>query len=298
MPPKKTTQRKGSKPIYNVTNSSIQSLQEPSGGSASNETQAIVMRLQAPLEDDGPVPYDPIGMATFEESPFLSALSPQVLPQLPQLSQPPTQTQPPTLPTQPSDILLQHLLPEGWPMLTTSACLWCCHRFDTPPMGIPIKQTSSGGFHMIGNFCSLECAASHNFSSHESIDVMWERHHLLNALKLQLWPHDFEALRCAPEKSVLSFFGGHMTIDEFRRKGRTSQFTHVLFPPMTMEVLQVDEINESDVSRVHYVPIDMERIKKYREKVMLRRTKPLMSGQRLTLDNTMNIQVNNSQASQ
>jgi hypothetical protein len=81
-----------------------------------------------------------------------------------------------------------------------------------------------------------------------------------------------------------------MSIDEFRRFGTTGRFVNVNFPPMMTVTLQVEEINECDVRVEHkYVPIDTERVKKYKEKVMLRRTKPLLSGHKNTLDCTMNI---------
>lgn len=201
-----------------------------------------------------------------------------------------------------------------WPATTQVACYWCCNKFENSPLGIPVRKVHNK-YHVYGCFCSLPCAVAYNFSSHESMDDIYERYSLLNMLSYDLeknssldktpdepsgtaetheTPKTFiksiKKLRSAPSRLALTMFGGHMTIEEFRSFGESKKFIHVNFPPMMTMTLQVEEINDSDIHMEHkYVPIDVDRVNKYKEKVMLRRTKPLLSGQKNTLDSTMNI---------
>jgi hypothetical protein len=177
-----------------------------------------------------------------------------------------------------------------WPSSTQTSCYWCCHRFEGPPVGIPLKVVD-GRFFVYGCFCTLECAAAYNFNSHESMDEMWERYSLLNLLAHRLNPERGRIkVACAPNRLSLIQFGGHMTIDDFRQFGETGRFVNVSFPPMMAVTQQVEEVNEGDVCvEQKYVPIDTDRIQKYKEKVMLRRAKPLTGSSKNTLDSTMNI---------
>jgi hypothetical protein len=52
---------------------------------------------------------------------------------------------------------------------------------------------------------------------------------------------------------------------------------------------QVEEVNQRELrSEYRYIPIDSERVNKYKEKIKLKRTKPLVNFKN-TLDHTMNL---------
>ena len=51
-----------------------------------------------------------------------------------------------------------------WPSNTSIACYWCCHKFDTAPIGIPISYQDNR-FDVFGCFCSLNCACAFNCSN-------------------------------------------------------------------------------------------------------------------------------------
>lgn len=173
-----------------------------------------------------------------------------------------------------------------WPQTTSIACYWCCHRFETPPFGIPIKFTESK-FHVIGCFCSLECATAYNLNSKESIDEIWERHNLLHLLSKRIGYKD--VLKPAPDRLALQMFGGHLSIEEFRDFCNTSKMLNINFPPMMTLTQQIEEINEADVnSDYKYIPLDTDRVNRYKEKIKLRRTKPLTTFEN-TLDHAMNL---------
>jgi hypothetical protein len=52
---------------------------------------------------------------------------------------------------------------------------------------------------------------------------------------------------------------------------------------------QIEEINESDINNeLRYIPVDTERINRYKEKIHLKRTKPINTSEN-TLDQAMNL---------
>lgn len=174
-----------------------------------------------------------------------------------------------------------------WPSNTSIACYWCCHRFDNAPFGIPVKYVG-GKFHVYGCFCSLECAAAHNLASKESIDEMWERYNLINLLSRKLG-YTKGYIKPAPNRLALRMFGGHIPIEDFRKYTDTNKLININFPPMMTMTQQIEEINESDISNEYkYIPIDTDRINKYKEKIKLKRTKPLHDYKN-TLDHAMNL---------
>jgi hypothetical protein len=175
-----------------------------------------------------------------------------------------------------------------WPQNTSISCYWCCHKFTTVPFGIPVKYQHDV-FYVFGCFCSLECAAAYNFNSKERADEMWERYNLINLLsrKLKYKPN----IKQAPPREALVHFGGKMEIDEYRKYFDSTKLLSINFPPMMTITQQVEEINECDVnSEYRYIPIDQDRLNKYKEKLTLKRSKPLTNFKH-TLDHLMNLKI-------
>lgn len=173
-----------------------------------------------------------------------------------------------------------------WPLTTSIHCYWCCHKFNNPPFGIPVKLVDKK-FHVFGCFCSLECAAAFNFASNESMDEVWERFSLINMLSKRIAYKN--VIKPAPNRLALKMFGGHLGIDEFRTFCETSKIINIHFPPMMTITQQVEEINDCDInSDYKFIPIDSDRINKYKEKITLKRNKPVTNFKN-TLDHTMNI---------
>jgi hypothetical protein len=175
-----------------------------------------------------------------------------------------------------------------WPQNTSIACYWCCHKFTTVPFGIPVKYQNDV-FYVFGCFCSLECAAAYNFNSKERADEMWERYNLINLVsrKLKYKPN----IKQAPPREALVHFGGKMEIDEYRKYFDSTKLLSINFPPMMTITQQVEEINECDVnSEYRYIPIDQDRLNKYKEKLTLKRNKPLTNFKH-TLDHLMNLKI-------
>ena len=173
-----------------------------------------------------------------------------------------------------------------WPTNTTIACYWCCHKFNNTPFGIPVRYCNER-FHVYGCFCSLECCAAYNLDSKDAADDVWERSSLINMLARRLDYKNY--VRPAPSRLALKLFGGHMEIEEFREYCNSNKIININFPPMMTLTQQIEEINEADVNNdFRYIPIDTDRINKYKEKVKLKRQKPIINFKN-TLDHTMNL---------
>lgn len=176
-----------------------------------------------------------------------------------------------------------------WPTSTSIHCYWCSHRFDGPPMGVPLKHIDDK-FHVFGCFCSLECAAAFNFAGKCSHDESLERYHLINLLARKLGRTG--RVRVAPDRLSLTMFGGHLSIEEFRSFSSTSKMININFPPMLSMTQQIEEFNESDVMSSadnRYIPLDADRVNRYRDKIISRRTTGAKSGGKNTLDDAMKI---------
>lgn len=173
-----------------------------------------------------------------------------------------------------------------WPSNTTICCYWCCHKFENAPIGIPVNFENDK-FDVYGCFCSLECAAAYNFKMNHNIDDMWERFNLINLLSRRMGYK--QSVKPAPDRLSLKMFGGFMDIEQFRNYGALNRFVNVNFPPMNSLTQQLEEINEYDLkNEMKYIPIDNERIKKYKEKMLFRRNKPLIDAKN-SIESSMNL---------
>ena len=173
-----------------------------------------------------------------------------------------------------------------WPLNTSISCYWCCHRFENAPIGIPVNVVNDI-FEVYGCFCSLECAAAYNFDNKTNQDEMWERYNLLNLLSRRMKLEN--VVKAAPPRLSLKIFGGHLDIDAFRAFHKTKKLVNVNFPPMTSITQQLEEINDFEVGNdFKYIPVDNDRINKYKEKIIFRRNKPLVDTKK-SLETAMNL---------
>lgn len=180
-----------------------------------------------------------------------------------------------------------------WPCSTSVHCYWCCHRFPNVPLGLPVRL-SNGMFHVMGCFCSLECASAFNFNSKESNDECLNRYSLINALAQRLGLG--ASVKPAPSRLALKMFGGPLTIEQFRAMGTTDKQFVINTPPMQTVTQQIEEVHDSDMrGEYKYIPLDNDRVSKYQEKVRLRRTKPLIDFKN-TLDHSMKLKIGVRQA--
>jgi hypothetical protein len=181
-----------------------------------------------------------------------------------------------------------------WPSSTNVSCYWCCHKFIGVPFGLPTKMNvdAERKFHVIGCFCSLECACAYNFSSRENTDERLARYTLVNSMAARMGFTDMVPVKPAPDRLALDMFGGHMTIEEFRRT--TDKHVIVNTTPMLSVVQQAEELNEQDMhSEYRYISLDKNRVCKFQEKIKLKRSKPLIGSNKVTLDQSMKLTFKN-----
>ena len=175
-----------------------------------------------------------------------------------------------------------------WPNTTSISCYWCCHGFNNTPFGLPINYCDDR-FKVYGCFCSLECASAYNFHTKDNSDEVWERNNYINMLSRKIGYK--KLVKPAPNRLVLKTFGGYMSIEEFRRFCDSTKLVNINFPPMLTLTQQIEEINEADInSEYKYIPIDNERINKYKERIKLKRNKPITDFKN-TLDHAMNLKI-------
>ena len=117
-----------------------------------------------------------------------------------------------------------------WPSKTEVCCWYCCHRFETMQVCVPANYCSTGRyFEVFGVFCSWNCAKAHlqeNYSSESSEQLMWMR-----IMAKRVFGTDLGDFHAAPPRIFLKMFGGHLDIEEFRRKSQVST-TVMLAPPL------------------------------------------------------------------
>jgi len=124
-------------------------------------------------------------------------------------------------------------------------CFWCCHPIIDIEYGMPIRyDVFNQTFTTYGSFCSLQCAAAHNYSVNMGCDRAWEIHSWIQLIGKK---YGFKGpIRPAPSRFLLKMFNGPMTIEEFRKVHLNIVQSYVLnIPPFIHLPSQVECINTS-----------------------------------------------------
>jgi hypothetical protein len=174
-----------------------------------------------------------------------------------------------------------------WLTETNTRCWWCCYEFDTTPIGIPISYQNNC-FNVYGCFCSFNCALSYNFN--DDGNKKWERVGLIHLLYKRTYNKKEANIGYAPNREFLKIFGGNMDINEFRDSNDKKY--EVVYPPMLSIIPQLEETEiyaESSKLREtsQTIPVDDDRIERARDKLKLKRSKPLR--EKNTLEHCMNL---------
>jgi hypothetical protein len=162
-----------------------------------------------------------------------------------------------------------------WTKHTNINCWWCCHKFDTVPIGLPEKYINDA-FHLYGCFCSFNCAQAYNLQMNDQ--KIWERYSLLNFLKKKICDNNshilyknFDFICPAPPRQALDIFGGPMTIEEYRNSMYIlSKDYNYILPPMIPLIGILENIPQE------LTPTNI-KIKNINNSLKLKRSKPLPS---------------------
>lgn len=126
-----------------------------------------------------------------------------------------------------------------WADRTGLACWWCCHAYDSVPLGLP-DSYKDGVYNTVGCFCSLNCAKAYN---NEMTDYRkHERLALLHQIKAEVDPSNKFKLHAAPPRQALQLFGGPLSIEEFRSHAcMVTIETKFKLPPLISNVGVVEQ---------------------------------------------------------
>lgn len=135
-----------------------------------------------------------------------------------------------------------------WKEKTDVKCWWCCHNFDTVPLGMPIYYDHTiNKFSVRGIFCSFSCMLS--YSRHTK--GVKSKPYLINYLYKKLTGVIGINFKEAPHKYVLNTFGGHLSIDEFRDLSSESKTYQMIEYPMYMSRDYIAEVDLESIKQVN-----------------------------------------------
>ena len=174
------------------------------------------------------------------------------------------------------------------PVKSEHACYWCCHKFDSRCLGIPVKYKKNT-FYVLGNFCSMECICAYNFETNNNVNNMWEVYNLIIFMARKM--NYTAAVYPAPPRKCLTMFGGYLSIEDFRLYCKSNKIVNYNNIPLIAIVDQVEEINNfyHKHQKTDFIQIDVERIKNYETKLKLQQNEYIKENYENTLNNTMGI---------
>jgi len=176
------------------------------------------------------------------------------------------------------------------PSSSDAACFWCCHTFEHRPVVLPVRDTGEY-LQVMGNFCCPECAAAYLFDIRQDSHTRWEQ----LALLYRVYGDACQGtIQLAPPRSILSLFGGTLSIAAYRGLIQSHKVrVDVHLPPMvsilaTMDTKPIDFYDAGLTKAVNETV--KERLQKAEEVLRLRRTKPLKAWES-TLDACLNLKI-------
>ena len=142
-----------------------------------------------------------------------------------------------------------------------SACFWCTHDFDNPPIYIP-KFHIKDSYHVYGCFCSPECATA--FLMEENLDssTKFERYHLLNHIYSKIYDYT-KNIKPAPNPYyMLNKYYGNLTIQEYRSLLKNDRLFLIVDKPLTRILPELHEDNDDFIINNKIIPSNHFQVKK------------------------------------
>ena len=151
--------------------------------------------------------------------------------------------------------LSNDLLPV-WPEKTDFCCWHCCHLFDTVPLPIPKAKSiyeSRNIYHVYGIFCSCNCAVAYLLerNTHDQQHLLLRfKEMAASVFKVDGINSNVFIMEPAPPRIFLKMFGGHLTIEEFRRNSLVTR-TSLLSPPfVSFRMVLEESARSNDAAKV------------------------------------------------
>ena len=134
-----------------------------------------------------------------------------------------------------------------------SACFWCTHDFDNPPIFIP-KHYLRESYHVYGCFCTPECAAAHLMGENIDSSVKFERYHLLNHIYSKIYDYN-KNIKPAPDPHyMLERYYGNLSIQEYRALTRSERLFLIVDKPLTRIMPELHQDNDDFIINSTIIP--------------------------------------------
>lgn len=152
-----------------------------------------------------------------------------------------------------------------WLTKTNINCWWCCHPFDSIPIGYPIQFIDKcKKFRTRGVFCSFPCVVAYgNEQPGNKMELIKYLFQKLTGLYYN------KRLESAPPRCALKIFGGELTIDEFRNSNKNHKVYQMIEYPMIVSrdfISEIDLAKVKSVNNVVFNSSDILRVNKLSEK--------------------------------
>ena len=127
-----------------------------------------------------------------------------------------------------------------------SACFWCTHDFDNPPIYIP-KYYLKNSYHVYGCFCSPECSVAYLMEEHLDSSSKFERYHLLNHIYAKIYDYK-KNIKPAPNPYyMLDKYYGNLSIQEYRALLSNERLFLIVDKPLTRIMPELHQDNEEHI---------------------------------------------------
>jgi len=142
-----------------------------------------------------------------------------------------------------------------------SACFWCTHDFDNPPVYIP-KYFLNESYHVYGCFCSPECSVAYLMEENVDSSTKFERYHLLNHIYTKVYNYK-KNIKPAPNPYyMLEKFYGNLSIQEYRSLLSNERLFLIVDKPLTRIMPELHQDNEDYIINHKIIPTNNQGIKK------------------------------------
>jgi hypothetical protein len=146
-----------------------------------------------------------------------------------------------------------------------SACFWCSHDFDNPPIYIP-KHFIKDSYHVYGCFCTPECATAHLMEENIDSSTKFERYHLINHIYSKIYEYK-KNIKPAPNPHyMLDKYYGNLSIQEYRALLRSERLFLIVDKPLTRILPEFHEDNDDFIINNKIIPSNNYQVKKRLQK--------------------------------
>lgn len=147
------------------------------------------------------------------------------------------------------EIMCKFIHNEKWLYSTDICCWWCCHSFNSVPIGFPDDYNyNNEKFRVKGVFCSFSCMLAYKQDKN-----IKNKDYLIKALYCKLTGTLLKdaVLKAAPPRCCLKIFGGELSIDEFRNNFQENKIYKMIDYPMYVSKDFIEEVDIQNVKAVN-----------------------------------------------